>query len=83
MITNPERPILVSKKINMQGQVKGQTWLQFEFVPLPHPGRSGRAYWSKNRLKEIKQKAVELCQDRIGQAMAGRFPLGPWVPAGF
>jgi uracil-DNA glycosylase len=64
MVKNPENPILVRKP--------NEDRLQFELVPLPHPGRSGQAYWNRSKLREMQEKAIKLCQDKIRRAMSAR-----------
>lgn len=59
MVNTPEKPILVSRD-----------GLRFELVPLPHPGRSGQAYWNRGGLKEMQESAIELCQDKIMRTLA-------------
>jgi uracil-DNA glycosylase len=54
MCSNPDPGILVRKY-----------GLQFELVILPHPGKSGRAYWQRDYLRQIEQKAIQLCQGKM------------------
>lgn len=57
MIDHSKRPILLCRD-----------QLHFEFVPLPHPGKSGRAYWHRAGMKEIEERAIGIRRDKIRQA---------------
>jgi uracil-DNA glycosylase len=55
MTNDPSRSILINiGKLN------------FELIILPHPGKSGSAYWGRKGLKGVKQTAVRFCQNKIG-----------------
>jgi hypothetical protein len=58
MTNDPSRRILI-----------GIGELRFELVILPHPGRSGSAYWERKGLTEVKQTAIRFSQDKIGRLL--------------